>query len=69
VAELGEQARQEAQQDAVAEPRLPTNWKVKAVDMTAADLRAGVNLPPGWEPFAVVLRSSVPAVIIKMEVS
>jgi len=54
--------------DAEPEPRLPTNWRVKAIDMTAAQLRAGIDLPLGWEPFAIVLRASVPAIIVKMEV-
>jgi hypothetical protein len=49
-------------------PRLPTNWQVKAVDVSANSMRAGFNLPPGWQPLQVVLRGTQPVLIMYIEV-
>ena len=50
--------------DELAPPQ-PKTWKVIAFDLDVENVREGVELPVDWEPFAVVMRGSVPVAMLK----
>lgn len=55
--------------DPTPSPRLPTNWAVKAIDVSIDQMRSpsGFQLPSGWQPLGILLRGTQPVLIMYIE--